>query len=192
MSRPRAKDRVDTRERALDAAEALLPRLGYLGVSMDAIAAEVGVTKPSLYYHFPGGKEELFMTLMRRNLRRTEAEMVQAILSAERAGAQLRAVMVWWFAQSKGSSRQVREAGRHMAEDHQRELAKAVRDHLFKHIHAVMTRGVEEGDFRPHDTGTSTWMFLVLLSEMAGGEAQVGMRASAEEVAELFLGGITA
>jgi AcrR family transcriptional regulator len=41
-----------TRRRILDAAYALFYRRGFVRVSLDAIAAEAGVTKRTLYYHF--------------------------------------------------------------------------------------------------------------------------------------------
>lgn len=33
---------------------------GYEGLSLTALATEAGMRKPSLYHHFPGGKDELF------------------------------------------------------------------------------------------------------------------------------------
>lgn len=47
------------RRAILDAAKRLFPRHGYDGVSMDAIAAEAGVSKLTVYSHFRG-KDSLF------------------------------------------------------------------------------------------------------------------------------------
>jgi TetR/AcrR family transcriptional regulator, cholesterol catabolism regulator len=57
-----------TREQILDAAEALFVDRGFKGVSMRAVADAVRVTQAALYYHFPGGKEELFRETLRRFL----------------------------------------------------------------------------------------------------------------------------
>jgi TetR/AcrR family transcriptional repressor of mexJK operon len=48
------------REAIFEAAKKLFPEHGYDGVSMDAIAAEAGVSKLTLYSHFKD-KEELFL-----------------------------------------------------------------------------------------------------------------------------------
>ena len=45
----------DTRTRAVEAFTARLATQGYLGVTLDAVAVEVGVRKASLYHHIPGG-----------------------------------------------------------------------------------------------------------------------------------------
>jgi AcrR family transcriptional regulator len=51
--RRRGPSRGDLRERAiLDAAERLIERHGFDGISMEAIAQEVGITRSSLYFYF--------------------------------------------------------------------------------------------------------------------------------------------
>lgn len=53
-----------TRERALQAAHALLAEHGYHGVSMGAVADGAGITRQALYLHFPS-KAELLVALAR-------------------------------------------------------------------------------------------------------------------------------
>nr|WP_302848559.1 TetR/AcrR family transcriptional regulator [Rhodobacter calidifons] len=47
----------------MDAALKVFAAQGYTGASMDAVAAEAGVTKPTLYSYFPS-KESLFQAMM--------------------------------------------------------------------------------------------------------------------------------
>ncbi len=62
-------------EAILRAAFALMARHGYARMSVDAIAAEAGVTKPSIYLRFPGGKAEVAtMALASARDRRTVPE----------------------------------------------------------------------------------------------------------------------
>lgn len=63
MSR-RAQNRLEKQERILSAAMTVFARAGYSGASMEMIAAEAGLTKPTLYQYYPG-KEELFAEMMR-------------------------------------------------------------------------------------------------------------------------------
>src|SRR5215471_9824446 len=46
-------------EAVLHAALRLMAQHGYVRTSIDAIAAEAGVTKPSIYLRYPGGKTEV-------------------------------------------------------------------------------------------------------------------------------------
>lgn len=68
---------VGTAERILDAAERLVQTRGFNGFSYADIADELGVTKPSLHYHF-AGKADLGEALINRYAKRF-AEALQAI-----------------------------------------------------------------------------------------------------------------
>jgi TetR/AcrR family transcriptional regulator len=50
----------DTRDRIIDAAQAIFARDGYAGAKMQEIADRVGIQRPSLFYHFKN-KEALFV-----------------------------------------------------------------------------------------------------------------------------------
>jgi len=53
-------------EQALVAAHALFAERGYAAVTMDEVAAALGVTKPLLYNYF-GNKEQLYIACMKRS-----------------------------------------------------------------------------------------------------------------------------
>lgn len=59
----RPKD-LEKRAAILEAAKRLFPQHGFEGTSMDAVAAEAGVSKLTVYSHF-GGKESLFIETVR-------------------------------------------------------------------------------------------------------------------------------
>src|SRR5271165_2916395 len=56
---------IDTATAILDIAERLVQSRGFNGFSYADIASELGITKASLHYHFPG-KAELGESLIRR------------------------------------------------------------------------------------------------------------------------------
>lgn len=56
----------ESRDRILDGAEELFRKRGYNAVSLLDVAKTVRMRKPSLYHHFPGGKEELFTAVHER------------------------------------------------------------------------------------------------------------------------------
>ncbi|MEV6521342.1 TetR/AcrR family transcriptional regulator [Longispora sp. NPDC051575] len=49
----------ETRARLLDAASRLLESGGYFGAGLNQVLAESGAPRGSLYFHFPGGKDQL-------------------------------------------------------------------------------------------------------------------------------------
>jgi TetR/AcrR family transcriptional repressor of lmrAB and yxaGH operons len=71
--------RTDTRQRMLDTAADLFHSQGYHATGLTQLTTAGGAPKGSLYFHFPGGKEQL------------AAEAVR--LSSERTGALLRAIV---------------------------------------------------------------------------------------------------
>ncbi|NLU82944.1 TetR/AcrR family transcriptional regulator [Rhodococcus sp. HNM0569] len=68
---------TDTRDRILDALERLLLDVGLAQVTIEAVAAEAGVSKGGLLYHFPS-KEALLAGMVRRLGERTDAQRTQA------------------------------------------------------------------------------------------------------------------
>lgn len=64
-ARPVGPEDTDTATAILDIAERLVQRCGFSGFSYADIAAELGITKASLHYHFPG-KAELGESLITR------------------------------------------------------------------------------------------------------------------------------
>lgn len=56
----------EMRRRILTVAERLFLAKGFKGVSMKDIADEVDVTTAALYYHFPEGKQKLFLSMIQQ------------------------------------------------------------------------------------------------------------------------------
>src|SRR5680860_509282 len=57
--------RAERMEQTVSAAHALFAERGYAAVTMDGVAAAVGVTKPLLYNYF-GNKEQLYLACLER------------------------------------------------------------------------------------------------------------------------------
>src|SRR4051812_8893579 len=58
----------DTRTRILDATARLLRQRGYHGTSLNDILAASGAPRGSLYFHFPGGKDQLVIEVTRASV----------------------------------------------------------------------------------------------------------------------------
>jgi AcrR family transcriptional regulator len=90
----------ESTSRVLEAAEALFMESGYAAVKLKHIAAKLGVKESSIYYHFPGGKEELYVAVMTRSMAHHHAGVQNAITAAgEDWVGQLRHVAYWLLSQ---------------------------------------------------------------------------------------------
>src|SRR3954452_10373510 len=78
-----------TTDRILDVAERLLQVRGYNGFSYGDVAAELGITRAALHYHFRG-KAELGLALVGRYAARFGAALAELDRAAPDAAAKLR------------------------------------------------------------------------------------------------------
>ncbi|WP_410655540.1 TetR/AcrR family transcriptional regulator [Amycolatopsis sp. lyj-112] len=62
--------RTDTRQRMLDSAAELFHQQGYHATGLNQLVAAGGAPKGSLYFHFPGGKEQLATEAIRQSAER--------------------------------------------------------------------------------------------------------------------------
>ncbi|WP_199742525.1 TetR/AcrR family transcriptional regulator [Streptomyces triticirhizae] len=57
---------AETRDRLLDATQELVEDAGYFGTGLNQVLAASGAPRGSLYFHFPGGKDQLVAESVRR------------------------------------------------------------------------------------------------------------------------------
>jgi TetR/AcrR family transcriptional repressor of lmrAB and yxaGH operons len=96
--------RTDTRDRMLQTAGDLLHRQGYTATGLNQILEESRAPKGSLYFHFPGGKEEL-MSLALERTSASLTEMLERILETAPGGEQALEAITAYFAGQLESSR---------------------------------------------------------------------------------------
>ncbi|TPM39521.1 TetR/AcrR family transcriptional regulator [Mesorhizobium sp. B2-3-4] len=74
---------TDTRNRMIEATALLLRRRGYHGTSLNDILSASGAPRGSLYFHFPGGKDQLVIEVTRASVADVTERLGEA-LAAER------------------------------------------------------------------------------------------------------------
>ena len=74
--------RAERMEQTVAAAHALFAERGYAAVTMDGVAAAVGVTKPLLYNYF-GNKEQLYLACLERAGDALVATVVEAVAETD-------------------------------------------------------------------------------------------------------------
>ncbi|XRQ15029.1 TetR/AcrR family transcriptional regulator [Actinomadura welshii] len=75
----------ETRERILRTAAELFRRQGYHGTGLTQVLRESRAPKGSLYFHFPGGKEQLASEAIARNGREVGESLAQVLVAARDA-----------------------------------------------------------------------------------------------------------
>ncbi|MEL6458397.1 MAG: TetR/AcrR family transcriptional regulator [Cyanobacteria bacterium J06621_15] len=78
-------NKSSSREAVLDAAEKLFTVRGYKTVKLKHIADNLGIKQASIYYHFPLGKEDLYIEVMLRHLEHRRIALKKIISAAKPA-----------------------------------------------------------------------------------------------------------
>lgn len=90
----------EARQRVLDVAEELFMTRGYNSITLRDVADALAMRQASLYYHFPEGKEQLFVAVATRTFERHRHGMEAALATAPaEVRAQLQAVAGWFASQ---------------------------------------------------------------------------------------------
>jgi AcrR family transcriptional regulator len=132
------------RKRVLDAAEKLFTERGFAAVTLRDIAQALGLNHASLYHHVPGGKEELYVEVMRRGLNKHNHGLTNAISTAGNDWqAQLRAAAHWLVNQPPLDITRMRTSDMPaLTKRHARQLNDEVYALLLTPIQGIFMRGL--------------------------------------------------
>ncbi|MFC6085843.1 TetR/AcrR family transcriptional regulator [Sphaerisporangium aureirubrum] len=86
---PAERGRLDKRRAIVEAALRVFARVGYTQASLDMIAAEAGVAKPTIYNHL-GSKENLFRYVMTETAARSNGKALEVLESFPSEAGKLR------------------------------------------------------------------------------------------------------
>jgi AcrR family transcriptional regulator len=85
-----------TRERIIEAATAVASRMGLVGLTIGALANELGLSKSGLFGHF-GSREELQLRVLEGELSRFEREVFHPAIQKPRGEPRIRALFENWL-----------------------------------------------------------------------------------------------
>ncbi len=141
----------DSRERVLGAAESLFNEFGYASVTVQDIARKLGIKAASLYYHAPGGKEELFVMVIERALLRHRQGIRTALeVSGENLRHQFQGIVTWFLSQGPlGFLRLLMSDLPGLAPENADRLRRLSDESLIQPILAVLDQAVARGEIGP-------------------------------------------
>ncbi|HMP39736.1 MAG TPA: TetR/AcrR family transcriptional regulator [Roseiflexaceae bacterium] len=182
------------RERVLGVAERIFSERGYRAVTLREIADELGMKQASLYNHAPGGKEQLFVEVTERSLRRHGEHLRQAIAAAEpNLRAQLRAAARWLLSQPPLNLDRMSTSDMPSIEPEvAQKLARLSADALFIPIDEIIAQAYRRGETRLTVPMMFAAMFLTIIESLHHAQqySRIAPEVMADDVIDILLDGI--
>ena len=183
-----------TRERAVAEADKLLTAGGYAAMSLEAVAQAIGIRKPSLYHHFPRGKDELFMAVVERRTALDGELMARAIAGNPETFARLRAIARHFneVAQTRPYHALIDMAS-HLPGQHRDLVRGLIEQRVMAPVCAVFADGVQRGELQPCDPELAALGFVMLMASMGKlGHADPRRAALPDFIVDVFADGLRA
>lgn len=95
--------RGDSRNRMLDTTAELLQRQGYGATGLNQIVEQSGSPKGSMYFHFPGGKEQLAALALERAGQALDEQLAPMLLGARTTSDAVTALAAYFSSELEGS-----------------------------------------------------------------------------------------
>jgi AcrR family transcriptional regulator len=184
------------RERVLREAERQFAERGYTGVTLRDIADALKIKQASLYYHVPGGKEQLFIEVAERTFTRHRLGLEHAMAEAgPEIRARLRAVATWLLSQPPMDLVRMTYSDMPTIDPvHARRLAWMAYDSMIGPIAAALTEAQQAGAIDHHNMGLIAGGLLGMIESLhaAPGDAEISRLNMAYELIDVMLYGLQA
>lgn len=183
------------KERVLDEAERLFMQNGYRSVTLRDVADALGIRQASLYYHFPAGKEELFVAMAERVFQRHRTGIEAAV---ERApgdlASRLMAVADWLGSQPPVNFlAMVHSDVSALDPERAHRVSTAAYDALFTPLRRIFDDAQARGETRPIHSDMVSGFFISLMdgiSVSVGQQQRFKRRELAQEAVRLIMQGV--
>lgn len=153
------------RENILDAAIAVFAHAGFRDATTAAIAAELGVSEPTIFRHFVT-KRALYLAALDRSTEITMARWREIAAAAPSALAALMEMGRWYFAELQRDSQHLRLRFRSYSEANDLEVRALVRANVrtaFDFVHGLYESARVAGEIAPDtDVQAHTWLFVAV------------------------------
>lgn len=171
------------KERVFAVADRLFAERGYKAVTLRDIAQELGIRQASLYYHFPGGKEELYVSVTENGLQAHREGLEQAIASAgPTLEAQVQAVLQWLATHPPVDlARMLLADFPAVSEEHRKRLTELARETLIRPIENLLQQAQQRGEANQVDTQFAA-LTILSTAEALHANARLSGREPAEMV----------
>jgi AcrR family transcriptional regulator len=196
----------NTREQFLDGFADQLLESGYRGISLKTIAEAAGIQRPSLYHHFPDGKEQIYTEVALRMIETDAARVQQAISTPGGLRDRLGALALLHADDPRkiALDQRIYDATRYVSDETRTVVSTRYVEGLLAPVQAMMASAVAAGELRDVDPDFLTSTFFGMAQVVEGIPEDVAMPPDkrggprpttadlANGVVELFLSGAAA
>ncbi len=159
--------KLKTRDRIMEAAEALFAEKGYHDAAMDEIVRRTSVSKGGLYFHFPS-KERLFFAVM-DHLGNRLVRRIEDRIGREQAGIDRLEVALTTALEVLGKRRRIAKLllvqGYSMGNSFEKKRVE-IYSGFASLIEENLDRAVAEGSIRPVNTRISSYLWVGAINEV--------------------------
>jgi AcrR family transcriptional regulator len=185
----------ESKQRVMETAEALFMKRGYNAVTLRDIADTLGIRQASLYYHFPDGKEELYVAIAERAFDRHRVGIETAICQAgPDLASQLKAAGAWFITQPNMNLSSIMHADMpSLSERSARHLNAVAYSCLFEPLCQAFSDSNHRGDTRYVNPNVLTGAFLAIMDGMAFTGSSPGVptkEAMIDDIISVLLDGL--
>jgi AcrR family transcriptional regulator len=190
-----SEEKSIARERVMDVAERLFARKGYNAVTLRDIASEIGIHHTTVYHHVPGGKEQLFIDVVERNLAHHRQGLTSAIDGAPPdIRSQLRAVADWLLSQPPMDLVRLVYSDLPSIDPVQADrLSRIAFETMLLPIEAILRKAQEQGAIEYEDLILAAGTFIGMIESLYAVPQQVTIKSRqtmAYEMVDLLLNGL--
>jgi AcrR family transcriptional regulator len=157
---------TDTKERIITEGLRLYQQGGYKHLNLDSIARLLDITRPALYFHFPGGKEQLLDEVLMSWAEMVIQDLEKIVRENQDARCRVRAIMLGITFQPFPGDKEIIKARFHDGSTTQKEF-----ESFFLKINQIITgvirEGIEKGELRPVDPNIAFFSLMGFCDQVA-------------------------
>ncbi len=187
---------TDTKDRVIAEAQRLYQTGGYSHLNLDLIAKSLNITRPALYFHFPGGKNDLLLEVIKSFGEEIVRHFKKAIEEGHNSYSRIKNILLSVAQQGLLNHGELIDAELdNLTSEAQQEM-----QHIFNAVHSLVTQvieeGIEEKELRKVDPNIAFFSFMGLCQQVKQYESMrrcvqadfmKDIPASVEELADQLL-----
>lgn len=156
----------DTRKRVIEEAKRLYLTGGYNHLSMDEISKILGLKRPTLYYHFPNGKEQLLVETIQAFISELITVWREAIADGHNTHSRLRNILDTVTDYPLPENKRTFLVELWQLGEEVRTTVKQSYQQIFTLLSGVFEEGIEKGELRPVEMELAIQSFLGICDQI--------------------------